>query len=261
MDTREPLIVIVGQTASGKTSLAIKLAQILDGEIICADSRTIYKGMDLGTAKPAKEEQAGIPHHMLDVVEPSERYTVVDFQREANRLISDITNRGKVPIMVGGTGLYIDAVIFDYKFTPQNSTARNPINPRHLLTDSSSQRDTTLRPNTLVLGIQLEREVLQKRIAERVDHMISQGFIEEVRELGQKYGWQVSAMQAPGYRAFREYIEGSISLEEAKAIFVKNDLSLAKRQRTWFRRNKSIQWTNSVDEAVDFATTLMSEKQ
>lgn len=126
-----PLIVIVGPTASGKTTLAIELARRLDGEIICADSRTVYKGMDIGTAKPTEEEQLFVPHHLLDVVDPGERFTVADFKRLANEAIIDIIGRGKVPIMVGGSGLYIDAVLFDYKFAPVG-TPRDNQNPRHL---------------------------------------------------------------------------------------------------------------------------------
>lgn len=113
-----PLVVITGPTASGKTSLAMEVAKLFNGEIICADSRTIYKGMDIGTAKPTKKEQAAIPHHIIDVVEPNQSFTVADFKELALKAIDDITKRGKLPIMVGGTGLYIDSVIFDYQFGP-----------------------------------------------------------------------------------------------------------------------------------------------
>jgi tRNA dimethylallyltransferase len=252
-----PLIVIVGETASGKTALALELAEQCNGEIICADSRTVYKGMDIGTAKPTKDEQAKIPHHLLDVVEPDTRFTVVDFKRLANEAIEDISNRGRLPIMVGGTGLYIDSVIFNFAFTsPEEAALRDPVNPRHLLHPNQSAR-SDLRSNTLVIGLAVEREKLKQRIAKRIDAMLEQGLIDEVRGLGERYGWEIAALQAPAYKAFREYLDGRLKLDEAKALFAQGDLRLAKRQRTWFKRNNSIHWVNDRSKAVDLATTLL----
>jgi tRNA dimethylallyltransferase len=262
MAATQPLIVIVGETASGKSALAVELARRLSGEIICADSRTVYIGMDIGTAKPTQEDRAGVPHHLLDIVRPDERYTVVDFKRQASESIIDISNRGKVPILVGGTGLYIDAVIYDYKFSkPEDAGHRDPQNPRHLLKDENRERQQILRPNTIVIGLSLERELLKKRVEDRVDSMLDEGLIAEVKDLGEKYGWEVPALQAPGYKAFREYLSGTITLDEAKAQFIKSDLNLAKRQRTWFKRNKSIHWASKQSEAVEIATTLLSKIQ
>src|SRR5687767_5549731 len=116
MATKGPLVVIVGETASGKTALAVKLAQQFNGEIIAADSRTIYKEMNIGTAKPSPEERKAVPHHLIDILYPNERFTVADFQRLANETITDILSRGKLPLLVGGSGLYIDSVIFNYSF-------------------------------------------------------------------------------------------------------------------------------------------------
>lgn len=283
-----PLIAIVGETASGKTALAIDLARRFNGEIICADSRTIYRGLDIGTAKPTAEERSIVPHHLLDVVDPDQGFSASDFKRLANEAITDIASRGKVPFLVGGSGLYIDAVLFDFAFnSPPDPAERarlqqlsidelqaeiiargiempqNSQNPRHLMraleTGGQSSQDTTMRENTLVLGLTIERDTLRNKIAQRVDVMIDAGFIEEVRHVVEKYGWDAPGLRAPGYKAFRAYIEGKASLEEAKAQFVQNDMQLAKRQRTWFKRNKSIHWITQQAQAVDLATTLLNK--
>lgn len=258
----KPILVIVGETASGKSALAIELAERLSGEIICADSRTIYKDMDIGTAKPSPADRLRIPHHMLDVVTPDMRFTVVDFKREADHLIKDIHSRGKLPILVGGSGLYIDAVIYDYQFaTPEEFSLRSGVNPRHLAKDESRAKQDVLRPGVAIVGLQIDRDELRQRVADRVENMVQAGFVQEVTDVSNKYGWDVPALMAPGYRAFREYIEGTISIEEAKAKFVKSDMDLAKRQRTWFKRNKSIQWVDNPRKAVAIATTLLSKIQ
>jgi tRNA dimethylallyltransferase len=270
--TAGPLVVIVGETASGKSAVALELAERFNGEVICADSRTVYHGMDIGTAKPSPEEQAWIPHHLLDVVDPDEPFTVADFKRLATRAIDDISRRGKLPILVGGTGLYIDAVLFDFDFRSIPSPElraeltvlsvpelqarlqaadiplpNNPHNPRHLIraleTSGESSSRKSLRKNTLIIGLLTDREDLRERIAARVEAMITNGFVAEVKRLAKQYGWEIPPLQAPGYKAFRGYLEGTTTLEEAKALFVQNDLSLAKRQRTWFKRNNSIHWT------------------
>lgn len=233
MATISPLVVVVGETASGKTALGVELAKKYNGEIICADSRTVYKGMDIGTAKPTVEERAGIPHHLIDVVEPDEKYQVVMFQRDANQAIADIYSRGKLPIMVGGTGLYVDSVIFDYDF------------------DAKTMK--SLREHTLVIGVRRDKDDLKQRIEQRVEQMIEDGFVDEVRALGEQYGWDAEAMTGIGYRAFADYIKGEKTLEQAKKDFVRGDALLAKRQRTWFRRpvyENSIQWVGSQEEAL-----------
>ncbi len=242
MQNSSPLIVIVGETASGKTALGIKLAQKFNGEIICADSRTVYKHMDIGTAKPTKTEQRLVRHHLIDLVEPNEKYNVAMFKHDALAAIEDITGRGKLPIIVGGTGLYVDAVIFDYDF------------------DSKTMSD--LRPNTLLIGVQRARSDLKERITRRIEKMIDDGFVEEVKMLGDKYSWQNEAMKSTSYRAFEQYTKGEVSLEEAKQQFVRNDILFAKRQRTWFKRpvyQESIHRVNNGSEAVDLATTFLSK--
>ncbi len=257
--SKSPLVVVVGETASGKSALALELAQRFNGEIICADSRTIYKGMDIGTAKPSVEDQRVIPHHLLDVIAPDQKFSAADFKGQATSLIKDISSRGKLPIMVGGTGLYIDSVLFDYQFSDQVSRERDQQNPRHLKHTNNSDRLKPVRSNTLIIGLQVPKEELEQRIKNRVDVMVQSGFIEEVKQVSDHYGWNASALQAPGYKAFREYLNGAVDLNHAKAIFMKNDLSLAKRQRTWFKRNKSIHWLTGPSKAVDITTAFLNK--
>ncbi len=283
-----PLIAIVGETASGKTALAIELAKRFNGEIICADSRTVYRGMDIGTAKPTVTEQDGIPHHLLDIVDPEDSFSVADFQKLAKQAIEDIASRGRVPFLVGGTGLYVDAILYDFEFRqapdPQErqrlqlmtvqelqteiierglAMPENIQNPRHLSrvieTGGLQSLHRTLRKNTLVLGLSIERETLKAKLIKRVDAMCEAGFVDEVRTLFAKYNPDTAALQAPGYKAFKAYLDGMSSFEEAKEMFVRNDYQLAKRQRTWFKRNKSIHWVAEQAEAVDLVTTFLNK--
>jgi tRNA dimethylallyltransferase len=260
MDTRAgtgPLVVIVGETASGKSALALELARRFDGEIICADSRTVYKGMDIGTAKPTEAERREVRHHLLDVVQPDERFTVADFKHLALEAIQDISLRGKLPILVGGTGLYVDAVLYNYTFAAQDAR-RDSVNPRHVAKEHSGGR-ANLRPRTLILGLVIERSALQDRVSQRVDRMVRAGFMDELRSLVEQHGWTAPALQAPGYKAFHAYIDGSLTLDEAKALFVQKDMQLAKRQRTWFKRNPRIQWLKNRGDAVAITTTFLSK--
>lgn len=283
-----PLIAIVGETASGKSALGLQLAEQFDGEIIAADSRTVYRGMDIGTAKPSPQEQRLVPHHLLDVVTPDQRFTAADFKRSAQTAITDITSRGKVPFLVGGSGLYVDAVLYDFSFKGEADPDQrrhlqalsvdelqqqlhirgiplpeNSRNPRYLIrmleTNGASTIRGALRPNTLIIGLEVEREELKAKLVQRVDAMVGQGFVDEVVAVSRQYGWDMPALQAPGYRAFRKYLAGEVTLEEAKTLFVRNDLQLAKRQRTWFRRNKDIHWICKKEEAIDLITTFLSK--
>lgn len=251
-----PLIAIVGETASGKSALALELAKRYDGEIICADSRTVYKGMDIGTAKPSKEEQAEIPHHLLDIVEPSERFTVADFKSRANQVIDEITARGKLPIMVGGTGLYVDSVLFDYDFSPEDAE-RNEQNPRHLKEPVQGSRE--LRPHTLILGMSVPKEELEKRIEQRVEKMIQQGLEDEVMALADRYGWEPPAMSGVGYQEWQAYFAGTQTLAETKQLVIIHTRQYAKRQRTWFKRNKYIYWFADAASALACATNWAIE--
>lgn len=251
-----PLLVVIGQTASGKTALSIELAQKFNAEIICADSQTIYRGMDVGTAKPTKEDQALIPHHLLDIRNPDEPYGVAQFQQDALKAIADIYARGKLPIMVGGSGLYIDSVIYNYSFA--SNGRRDSINPRHLAEDVGP-KDKHLRDNTLVVGIQRDAEELEARIVERTDSMVEGGLIDEVKNLVAEYGRDAVGLSNIRYQILADYLAGLISLGEAKQNFVRNDKLLAKKQKTWFKRNKSIHWINNREDAVAITTTFLNK--
>lgn len=269
-----PLLVIVGPTASGKSDLAMRIAKEYNGELICADSRTVYKGMDIGTAKPSLQDQKAVRHHLLDVVEPGQAFTAADFKHLALQAIADITDRDKLPIIVGGTGLYIDAVLFDYQFGTladkskrreleflsidelQNICRDNNIeipinsrNKRHLIRaielGGLPKRQTVMRPNTLVVGISTNREVLRSRIEKRAHSMVAEGITDEIKRLGEIYGWDSEAMTGNIYRIFKGFIEGVKSESEALEEFVRSDMSLAKRQMTWFKRNPHIVWGNT----------------
>ena len=245
---RPKIIVIVGPTASGKSALAMRLAEAFNGEIIAADSRTVYKGMDIGTAKPTKTEQAKIPHHLLNLIEPDQKFSAGQFKKCAERVITDIQKRGRLPIVVGGTGLYIDSLIFDYQFDPDGG--RDPRNPRHRLKKFNT--DQRLRPGVVVIGLQPTTTNHQSQIERRIERMLEQGLIDEVVNLAQKYPSDLEAFKAPGYQPFWQYVNGQIDLETAKQLFIQADLKLAKKQRTWFKRNPHIRWFGSPKQAYGF---------
>ncbi len=285
-----PLLVIVGETASGKTALAIKIAQAFNGEIICADSWTVRRKVDIGTAKPTLSQQAQVPHHLLNIVEPCEDFTAALFKNLATEAISDISSRGKLPIMVGGSGLYVDGVLYDYGFLPGGSRLqreklnklsllelvgmidkrginRNNIdlrNKRRLirLIESDGARPTkkSLRQNTLILGLQVERAVLKQRIMQRLDSMLEAGLEDEVRHLVEVYGWNCEALKGVSYAQWKSYFEGHENRDQTCQRIIKDTLALAKRQRTWFRRNKSIHWLVTPVKwhtVVDLVTTKL----
>lgn len=251
-----PLIVIVGETASGKTTLALETARKLNGEIICADSRTVYRGMDIGTAKPTSEEQAIVTHHLLDIINPDQKFTVGDFKTYVLQAIDDITARGKVPIMVGGTGLYIDSILFNYQFSNPGAE-RSEQNPRHL--KSSEPRTQEMRPGTLVIGLSVPREELSSRISQRVRNMVEQGLEGEARRLSSQYGWEVKSMDTIGYQEWHPYFDREQDLETTIQRIEQATRAYAKRQRTWFKRNKSIQWFEDPQQAVNLATQFVKK--
>ena len=290
-----PLLVIIGETGSGKSALAIELALQLDGEIICADSWTVRREVTIGTAKPTPQQQALVPHHLLDIVDPCEDFTAAVFKRLANDKIRDITARGKLPIMVGGTGLYIDGVLFDFNFLPAGDPSERAVlnqlsvnellakigelglelgtidtrNKRRLIrlleTKGAQQLRQPLRAHTVMLGLQGDRDVLAARIEQRIDGMLAAGLEQEVDQLQARYGWDCEALKGVGYSQWQPYFLGQKSPTELKATkqrILKATFDLAKRQRTWFSRNKSIHWLSiPIDLAavVDLATTLLSK--
>ncbi len=287
-----PLLVIVGETASGKSSLAFEVAERLNGEIICADSWTVYAGFDIGTAKPSAEDRERVPHHLLDVADPAQGFSAVVFKRLANQAIDDIHARGKLPILVGGTGLYVDSVIYDYSFLPApepgirqrlealsldllleqaselglDTGTVDTRNKRRVirLIENDGQIPTRqdLRKNTVVCGLRIPRDELRQRIEQRVDDMLAAGLEGEVAKLAERYGWSVEPMKGIGYREWQAYFIGQQTLDEIRQQIIKATLDLAKRQRTWFKRNNSIHWLDNSDKVtatVDLATTFLNK--
>jgi tRNA dimethylallyltransferase len=231
-----PTIVILGPTGSGKTGVSIEIAKKINGEIISADSRAIYKGMDIGTAKPTPEEQQGIPHYGIDLVNPGERFTVADWKTYAEAKIADIKSHGKVPMIVGGTGLYIDALIYDYHF---KGPTGHKIGDYEQKTCSDRQQ---IKGDYLLVGIKWTTEELRNRLSNRITQMFRPELYSEVKKLVQKYGWENQAMKSDIYEYAWKYMQGELSLEEAIERNVYDDYHLAKRQMTWFKRNDNIIW-------------------
>ncbi|MDO4872240.1 MAG: tRNA (adenosine(37)-N6)-dimethylallyltransferase MiaA [bacterium] len=284
------VIVITGPTASGKTGLAIKLAKLFNGEIISADSRAIYKNIDIASAKPSLEEREGVPHWGFDLVEPGERFTAADFKEYAYKKIEDILSRGKNPFLVGGTGLYIDAVLYDYSFGSeadeelradlnrksieelQGEVLRlglkmpeNYKNKRYLI--RAIERHKSGRENSciknydfdfLVVGITTKKEDLIKRIKKRNELFFSSGIIEEFNRNRKLYGTNSEAMTANAYRIIQEYQNGNISKRMLIDKMNTSDWRLAKRQITFMKRNRDIIWLD-LDKAEQFLTTEISK--
>ena len=275
-----PLVVIVGPTASGKSALAIELAQQFDGEIICADSRTIYKHMDIGTAKPSQEDQALVPHWGIDLIEPGESFTAADYKKYALRKATEIRERGHVPFMVGGTGLYVDGVIFDYEFgEPQPELRKqleeltleelkeycainnvvlpeNENNRRYVIRTIEQKSITNKRlrspiDNILIVGIATDRTELRSRIASRAEQLFNDGMLEEALELAEKYGWDNEAMTGNIYKLAHKFADGEMTLDELKMKNTTADWRLAKRQLTYLKRNPYIHWAR-LDEAGEY---------
>lgn len=282
-----PLVVIVGPTASGKTSLAVEVAKQCHGEVICADSRTVYRGMDIGTAKPTLAERQGVPHWGLDLVAPDESFSAADFQRYARQKIQEIRSRGCVPIVAGGTGLYVDSLIFSYNFGNKADRAQrmtlegmslrelqvychknnielpeNSQNKRYVIRaieqgGVNNQRQASVVGNTIIVGIATDRHILRTRIESRVEQMLQHGVVEEAKMLGEKYGWDKRSMTGNIYALMSAHLEGDMTLSELQHKAVTRDWQLAKRQSTWFRRNSAIRWS-SADEALHYLRTALA---
>ena len=228
MISEKPVIVIVGPTASGKTGAAIELAQRIDGEIIAADSRTIYKGMDIGTAKPSMKERGGILHYGFDLVEPDEHFTVFDWKKYAEDKIEEIKKKGKYPIVVGGTGLYIDSLIFNYRFGEHKIGAKDR---------------KKMRPGYVVYGIKWDMEDLRGRILQREQKMFTNPeLMSETVRLAEQFDWNLQSMRSNIYQFAWRVLMGEIETEEAITLGALDDYHLARRQMTWFKRNPEIKW-------------------
>lgn len=276
------VIAIVGATASGKTAYAVELAQKIDGEIISADSRYVYKGLDIGTAKPGIDERKGIPHYMIDIVEPDFNYSAGLYAKQAKECIKDILSRGKTPIVAGGTGLYIRVLLenydlpniepdynlrdelaklsFDelydilYKLDKESAESVERNDKKKLIRYIEVVKLTGLPLSKARgkkdedefdiewIGLNFPREELYERINKRVDLMIEEGLIEETKNLLNKYGRIPNIVDTIGYREIIYYLDGETSLERAKELLKQNTRNYAKRQLTWFRKNENIKW-------------------
>lgn len=286
--TPSPLLVIVGETASGKTALGIKLAQKFDGEIIAGDGRTIYRGMDIGTAKPSADEQKLVPHHLIDQLDIGEPITAALFKQQVLAAIDRATAKGKLPILVGGSGLYIDSVLFDYAFnapvdpnerlrlqglTVQELQAElearnialpeNDQNPRHLMraleTNGHPAERAALRPRTLILGTTVDADARRHNASRRVQAMMMAGLEDEVRRLVELHGWNDQLANTIGYKEFKKYFEGAQTLAQVQEAIVRDTLAYAKRQRTWFKRNQNIIYPSNSEQAVELVTTWLNK--
>src|SRR5680860_1471966 len=194
---KKPLIVIAGPTASGKTTLAVEISEQFGGEIICADSRTVYKGLDIGTAKPTSKDRERVPHWGLDLVNPGDYFSVADFKEYAQKKIEEIRTRGNFPFLVGGTGLYIDSILFDYKFGEKaDISRRNLLNTMTLdqLHDYCNKNNILLPENkrnkkSIIVRKTTEKTVLRKKNESKIEQLFDNGVVEEAKKLGEKYGW------------------------------------------------------------------------
>ncbi|MFJ7667674.1 tRNA (adenosine(37)-N6)-dimethylallyltransferase MiaA [Lysinibacillus sp. NPDC097195] len=281
------VVAIVGPTASGKTALSIELAKKYNGEIINGDSMQIYKGLDIGTAKITEEEMQGVPHHLLSFKEPTESFSVADYQKMVRAKISEIQARGKLPIIVGGSGLYVQAVLYDYQFTeeqvdevarkayyeeleklgpeamhakltaldPQTAQTIHPNNTRRVIralemielsgvskaSEAHNRGEIPLYRHLIIgLGENMTRQELYDRINRRVDLMMDNGLLEEVKGLWQQNIRGVQSIQAIGYKELYDYLDGRCSLEEAIENLKQNSRRYAKRQLTYFRNKMDI---------------------
>ncbi|MEK6269053.1 MAG: tRNA (adenosine(37)-N6)-dimethylallyltransferase MiaA [Planococcus sp. (in: firmicutes)] len=282
------VLAVVGPTASGKTALSLELAKHLNGEIINGDSMQIYRDMTIGTAKILPEEMAGIPHHLIDIKEPDESFSVAEYQQLVREKIADIQSRGKLPIVVGGSGLYVQAVLFDYRFSkeavdqelreslnkeleqfgiewmheklmkldPQSDI--HPNNTRRVLRAieifmSGQQKEDgnlALSPmyNEVIIGLDIPRSVLYERINQRVDIMLDRGLVEEVEALKQRGIRDVQSIQAIGYKEIYSYLDGQWSLELAVEKLKQNSRKYAKRQFTYFKNKLPIFWIDALEK-------------
>lgn len=230
-----PLIVLIGPTASGKTAFSIEHASKISGvEIINADSRQLYKYLNVGTAKVTGDEMQGVPHHLLDVLDPKEEATAAWYQHAANKIIDDVHARGHVPMLVGGSMLYISAVIDDLKF-PIEKDLRQSLQTR---------KNLKPREDVLMIGIERPREKIMQRINERTKQLFDQGWVEEVKELIRMgYTAENPAMKSHGYREIMEWIAtGSPTLSELQEMIAAKTRQYAKRQITWWKHDPRIEW-------------------
>lgn len=291
MEKKQPLIILTGPTAVGKTALSVELAKKIGGEIISADSMQVYRFMDIGSAKIKQEEMQGIPHHLIDVLMPEEEFNVFHFQEMAKTAIREIYERGNIPIIAGGTGFYIQALLYDIAFNeeegaskvrvrleeeaeslgnlalferlknldPESAEIIHPNNTKRLIRaleyyelngskisdHNRIEREKQSPYAFCYFVLNDDREKLYSRIEKRVDEMLSDGLLEEVKKLkNMGYHKEMVSMQGLGYKEILSYLEGECSLEEAVYLIKRDTRHFAKRQLTWFRREKAVIWVD-----------------
>jgi tRNA dimethylallyltransferase len=289
-----PVLVLIGPTAVGKTAISLEIADRWNAEIISGDSMQVYRGMDIGTAKATPDERARIRHHLIDIRDPDEPYSVSDFQKMAREAIADIHSRGKLPFIVGGTGLYIEAACYDFRFTSAGVDHRLREELRRVaetegpealfarLRQADPETAERLHPNDVkrviraleihaatgiplsrhlagqsrrplydlcIICLTMDRQKLYKRIEQRVDQMLEQGLVDEVRALlARGYTRDMVSMQGLGYKEIAEYLEGLCTLEEAVERIKRDTRRFAKRQLSWFRHMRGVHWVDVTDE-------------
>lgn len=290
-NNKRPLIILTGPTAVGKTALSIKLAKAINGQMISADSMQVYRGMDIGTAKIMQSEMQGIPHYLIDVLEPTEDFNVVRFQQMAKEALEKIYAEGSIPIVVGGTGFYIQALLYDINFEendedtayrqelqrlaeekgaeflhdmlakvdPESAKAIHANNIKRVIralefyeqtgicisAHNEEQRQKESPYNFLYFVLNDDRQILYERIDKRIDIMLEQGLVDEVQNLMDN-GCErdMVSMQGLGYKEILEYLEGKCTLDEAIYILKRDTRHFAKRQITWFKRERDVHWLN-----------------
>jgi len=300
------VVAIVGPTASGKTALSIEMAKVLNGEIINGDSMQIYKELDIGTAKITPEEMQNIPHHLLDIKEPTESFSVAEYQSIVRAKINEIQMKGKLPIIVGGTGMYIQSVLYDYQFTddrvnqeirkayydeleqvgpekmheklqqidPESAKVIHPNNTRRVIRaieiaeHSSTQKSAeTHKQGTkpmyqhVIVGLDINRELLYERINMRVDEMMKKGLLEEAKRLWTDQIRDVQAVQAIGYKELFRYFDGETTLDVAIAELKQNSRRYAKRQFTYFRNKMNIHWVDPMRKNDEIIKEIILKMQ
>lgn len=287
------MLVLLGPTAVGKTRLSLELAEALGAEIISGDSMQVYRGMDIGTAKIGAAEMNGIPHHLIDIHDPQEAYSVAEFQEQGARLIEEISERGKLPFIVGGTGLYIESLCYGFRFSeavadeafrkeqeayaeahgaealharlaavdPASAERLHPNDRRRIiraleihhqtnvpLSDSLASQKKESPYDLCLIGLTMDRQILYKRIEDRIDQMLAEGLVAEVQGLLEKgYGRSLVSMQGLGYKEIAAYLEGETTLAEAVVLLKRDTRRFAKRQLSWFRHMKEIQWVDVLE--------------
>ncbi|OKP66175.1 tRNA (adenosine(37)-N6)-dimethylallyltransferase MiaA [Paenibacillus sp. P3E] len=289
---------LLGPTAVGKTRLSLEMAEAYNAEIISGDSMQVYRGMDIGTAKIKPEEMMGIPHHLIDIHNPQDSYSAAEFQEQGGRLIEEISRKGKLPFIVGGTGLYIESLCYGFRFSeavadeafrseqdafaeahgaealharlaavdPVSAARLHPNDRRRIiraleihhqtkvtLSESHADQKKESPYELCLIGLTMDRKILYKRIEDRIDQMLAEGLVTEVEGLLQRgYSKSLVSMQGLGYKEIAAYLAGEMTLDEAVTLLKRDTRRFAKRQLSWFRHMKEIQWID-VDETQDFS--------